>query len=215
MSGFDMDMPDDFEGGGNFLQEPGTYHLLVLRVDEAPTNNKGDLLDGFRVDCAVLDGTTPGQKDRQTDIMFFRPKLSDKNGGEFAKRKQARFAIATGILGQATPGQRVTVDLQRAAGMQFVAELEHEIDKDTKQPKKFLQLAWANIWHVDDPAVSQVPKDAAALELLPAAMRRSAESFAKKDKPSGGAGSTAAKPQDKPTPPTQPPKQAAVNVDDL
>lgn len=209
MSGFDMDMPDDFEGGGNFLQEAGTYHLLVLRVDEAPTSKKGDLLDGFRVDCAVLDGTTPGQKDRQVELMFFRPKLSDKNGGEFAKRKQARFAIATGILGQATPGQRVTVDLQQAAGMQFVAEVEHQTDQQTGQPTKFLQLAWANIWHVDDPAVAQVPKDAAALELLPVQMRRSAESFAKKEKPQS-------KPQDRsPTPPTQPPKQAAVNVDDL
>ena len=163
MSGFELECPEDIDGQSNFLTEPGTYHAVVIAVDEAPTSKAGVLLEGFRVEFAVLDGTVAGQKGKQFDIMFFKPKLTDKNGGEFAKRKQARFAIATGILPRAEPGKRVTVDLQQANGLQLVVELEHQKDMTTGEPTKFLQLAWANIYHVDDPAVAKVPKDATAL----------------------------------------------------
>lgn len=214
MSGYEFDCPEDFEGQSNFLQEPGTYHVVVIAVDEHPTAKNGTLLDGFRVDFAVLDGTTPGQKDRQFDVMFFAPKLTDKNGGEFAKRKQARFCLATGILPKATPGQRVTVDLQQAAGRQLVLELEHQKDQQTGQPTKFLQLAWANIYHVDDPAVAKVPKDATALALLPVGLRKTAADFAKKPGGQGGSGG-AAKPSPSPTAPPATPAAGAVNLDDL
>ena len=160
-------------------------------------------MEGFRVDFAVLDGTVAGQKDKQFDIMFFKPKLTDKNGGEFAKRKQARFAIATGILPRSEPGKRVTVDLQKANGRQLVVELEHQKDQQTGQPTKFVQLAWANIHHVDDPAVAKVPKDATALALLPAELRKNPQDFARQPDGQGNGKSKAAKPA------------PAVNLDDL
>lgn len=213
MTGFavyEMDMPDDFDGQSNFLAEPGTYHVVVTAVDESPTAKNGTLIDGFRVDFAVLDGTVAGQKDKQFDLLFFKPKLTDKNGGEFAKRKQARFALATGILPRAEPGKRVTVDLQQAAGRQLVVEVEHQKDQQTGQPTKFIQLAWANLWHVDDPACAKVPKDAIALALVPAELRKKPEEFAKKTAASHGNG--AAKPS--PTPMQSGPA-GGVNLDDL
>ncbi len=203
MSGFELECPEDIDGQSNFLSEPGTYHAVVIAVDEAPTSKAGVLLEGFRVDFAVLDGTVAGQKDKQFDIMFFKPKLTDKNGGEFAKRKQARFAIATGILPRAEPGKRVTVDLQQANGRQLVVELEHQKDQQTGQPTKFLQLAWANIYHVDDPAVAKVPKDTTALSLLPAELRKKPADFARQPAGQGNGTPKAAKPA------------PAVNLDDL
>ncbi len=204
MSQFEMECPEDIEGQSSFLQEPGTYHCVVVAVDEAPTSKAGVLLEGFRVDFAVLDGTVANQKDKQFDVMFFKPKLTDKNGGEFAKRKQARFALATGILPRAEPGKKVTVDLQQANGRQLVVELEHQKDMQTGAPTKFLQLAWANIYHVDDPAVAKVPKDKTALSLLPAELRKKPDDFARQPAGQGNGTPKAAKPA-----------AAAVNLDDL
>jgi hypothetical protein len=197
-----MDMPDKMEGDNNFLAEPGTYHFAVLAVDERPTNRDGKPLDGFKAHVCVLDGTTAGQAKKEMELMFFAPKLTDKNNGEFSKRKMARFAMACGILPQAAPGQRVTVDLQQAAGRQFVAEVERQTNQDGTVGK-FLQLAWANIYHVDDPTVASVPKDAAALGLLPATLRKQQKDFEKAGSAAGG----------KPKAATQPPP--AVDIDDL
>ena len=208
-SGFEMDMPEDFDVGSSFLSEPGTYHVVVLHVDEQPVGRNSQLLDGFRVDFAVLDGTVAGQKDKQCELMFFRPKMTDKNNGEFAKRKQGRFALATGIIPKAEPGQRVTVDLQQAAGRQLVIEVERQTDQQTGQPTKFLQLAWANIYHVDDPAVAKIPKDAVALSLLPAGLRKKPEDFAK---PKPGTAGQTAKPNG---PQPSQPVAGGVNLDDL
>lgn len=215
----DIDLPQSMEGESNFLSEPGTYHVAVLNVDEHPTTRDGAPVDGFKVQFCVLDGTVAGQQKKEVELTLYNPKASDKNNGEFAKRKQARFAMATGILPEAQPGQRVSVDLQQALGRQLIIEVERKTDQATGQPSKFLQLAWANIWHVDDPAVCNepdtehrnwalIPKDANAIGLLPAKLRRSAESFAVAKTGNG---------QPKPQQQTQPQKPAsgAVNLDDL
>lgn len=204
MSGFELECPEDIDGQSNFLTEPGTYHAVVIAVDEAPTTKAGVLLEGFRVEFAVLDGTVAGQKDKQFDILFRLPDLTkSQKSAEMRKRQQARFALATGILSQASPGQRVMVDLQQANGRQLVVELEHQKDMTTGEPTKFLQLAWANIYHVDDPAVAKVPKDATALSLLPAELRKKPADFARQ--PAGQSNGKA--PAAKPAP--------AVNLDDL
>lgn len=209
---YEVDMPDSFEQDNTFLTEAGTYHFGILAVDEQPVSKAGQPLNGFRVSCSVLDGTVQGQAKREIDLLFFAPKPTDKNGGEFAKRKIARFALATGILSDPKPGQRVTLDLQEAAGRQFIAEVEHQKDQASGQPTKFLQLAWANIWHVDDPEVRDVPKSAQALALLPPELRRKPESFQKAEPAvrggNGGNGSGAAAQQ-------QPKPAPAVNLDDL
>ena len=211
----EIDLPQNMETESNFLNEVGTYHVAVLNVDESPTTRDGAPVDGFKVHFCVLDGTMVGQGKKEIELTFYNPKASDKNNGEFAKRKQARFAMATGILPQAQPGQRVSVNLQDAAGRQLVIEVERKTDQATGQPSKFLQLAWANIWHVDDPAVSAVPKDAAALGLLSATLRRKPESF-QTTKPAANAngrqapvaGAAAAGQK-------QTASQGAVNLDDL
>ena len=170
----DMEMPDSFETGGAFLNEPGTFHLAVMEVNEEPTAKNGNLLDGFRVDVEVLAGT---HAKKQAELMFFAPKPTDKNNGEMAKKKQARFALATGVIKAAKPGEKVTVDLQQAKGRQLVATLSQR-ESQTDSTKKFIDLNFADIWHVDDPAAPQCERNQDALKLLPASLRRKPESFA-------------------------------------
>lgn len=185
---FDAPEVDDFESGGLWLSEPGTYHCSVSEVNESPTNKDGEPLDGFKVKLTALAGTVADQKERTVNLLFFNPNMSSKDGGKFARRKQAKFLYATGLLNENQLGQRVEIDLQHALGRQVIATLEKD--------GNFLQLSYDNIYHVDDPQASKFPKDEAALRLIPKELRRDPSSF-----------KSTRKPDSKPA--------AAVNLDDL
>ena len=170
---FEMEMPESFDKGGVFLQEPGTYHLSVINVDEHPQTKNGQLLDGFKVDFEVLAGS---HAKKQTEITFWNPKLTDKNNGEMAKKKQGFFVMATSLIGAAKPGEKVMVDLQQAKGRQLIATLAQR-ESQTDPNKKFIDLNFADMWHVDDPSAPNCERNQDALKLLPKALRRDPTSF--------------------------------------
>lgn len=184
---FDMPSQEDMATGGNYLAEPGTYHMQITHVNEQPTSRGSTAIDGFKIEIAVLEGP---HKDKQTDIIFFNPKMSGKDGGKWARNKQAAFLIAAGLVTEQQLGQRVEIDLKAAEGRQVVVELE--LGEANDKGRQFLQLAWANIYHVDDPRVATVAKNAGALGLIPKALRRDPASFesAKKTAGSSQTGST-------------------------
>jgi hypothetical protein len=171
---YEMEMPSDFDTGGAFLQEPGTYHLAVMAVDESPVAKDGAAIDGFKVDLEVLAG---GQQKKQAEVTFWKPKATDKNNGEMAKKKQGRFVQATGILPAPKPGEKVTVDLKTAVGRQLIATLAKR--KSQSSDKEFIDLNFADIWHVDDPEAPQCERNQKALDLIPKGLRRDRQSFAK------------------------------------
>ena len=163
---YEIEVPKSVEGG-NFLRIPGTYHLVVLDVDEQPTKRGGELIDGFRVKCDVLDGTVQvdgacTEIGKSVDIMFFAPKLTQPNDGEFNRKRISRFLMATNLLPPDALGKKAEAELQDAVGKQFVATLE--LTKDGK----FLELSFLDLWHVDDPAAKGFPKSAQGLSMLPA-----------------------------------------------
>ena len=163
----------DLSSGGKFLKEPGTYHLLVSSVDEPPVLSKGNNpqpIDNvaFKVNLSVCDGTVEGQKDKTTDILFFAPKLGGKDDGAFARKKIDRFLVATGMLTeeQVLSKAKVSLNLQDIEGRQLVAKFQ--MDRDDK----YLELAFSDLWHVDEPDVATVPKDKEALSLIPTSLRK-------------------------------------------
>jgi len=189
---FEWDAPEDAEtGSGNWLKEPGTYHFIVTGVEEEPKDSNKNPLGGFRVNCQALAGTTKDQESRTFDIMFFNAKLTEKNEGLFKRKQQARFFIATNILKDVHGQKGLKIDLQQATAQQAICTLEKGM-KDGKETG-YLQLAFANIWHVDDPDAASFPKCEKSLKLIPASGRRKPESFKKKngDEDSGTAGSGA------------------------
>ena len=192
-------------GGGNWLTQPGTYHVVVTHADEEPTNAKGEMMDGFRITCQALEGTVKDEagkfteRDKTVDIIFWNPKLTDKNEGLFARQKQGRFFLATGLLTEEQLGTEVEIKLENAVGRQIVLTLD---EQDGIGDRKFLQLHFADIWHIDDPAATSYPKCAKSLGLIPKPHRRDAKTFEKKN---GGS-----------TPKTKPPAKAeTVDLDDL
>ncbi len=191
---FDAPAADEMVSGGLYLDEPGTYHVVVTEVEEQPEKQDGTVMDGFRVKFSVLAGTVEGQEDKLLSLLLFNPDMSHKDGGAFAKRRQAKFLYATGLLDESALGKRVKIDLQDAIGRHCVIQVEKEDDDS-----KFLQLKYDNIWHVDHPDAAKFPRNDAALGLLPDDQRRDPSSFPTRK----AAGKNGAK------------KKPDVNLDDL
>jgi hypothetical protein len=195
MSSFDFETPDTYDSDSPFLSEPGTYHMQVLDLQEG-VNAKGTVIDGFSVDLAVVEGPQKGKK-INVSILKPKPDASD-NGKRIATQRISNFAIAANLLdpNQAGAGKRVSVDLLAAVQQQIVARFSI----DYRNEKKYLQLDYASIWHVDDPEVAKVPKSAEFLALLPPQCRRKADWFSfKKKKESKPATAMAGSGQTKPT----------------
>lgn len=169
-----METTEDVGGSASdqYLNEPGTYHCVITSVaeNEGP---KGNPIDGFTIGFAVLDGTTKEQKDKSTNLCLFSPdqSKSDKSQ-EWARKKQTAFAIASGLIDLKKLGGKVQIDLQDAVGRQVVATFEHD------DAKKYLQLSYANVYHVDDPRAASFPKDKEALAIIPKELRKEAVYFA-------------------------------------
>lgn len=218
---YTMDASETIESA-EWLKTPGVYHFQIERGNENPMTRDNRPRGGFALECSVLAGPQDGAK---VNMHANEPNLSHKDGGEFAKKVQTRILVAIGMLNENHLGKRVSIEIEKdAPGRQFIARMDFD-DKDTE--KKYLGLAGAQIWHIDDPSAPPCDRNLDAIKLLPANLRRDPASFKKKDSGNGGsAGSAAA---NKPAPPSgsdsaaapqtqvqQPAAAAAgVNLDDL
>ena len=182
-------------GGGNWLQQPGTYHIVITGADENPTNAAGGPIDGFRITGQALEGTAKDEdgkfteKDKTVDLIFWNPKLTDKNEGLFARQKQGKFFLATGLMTEDQLGSDVDIDLEDSIGRHVIVTLE---ETEGTGDRKFLQLHFSSIWHIDDPAVAKFPQCAKSKGLIPKAHRRDPKSFGASKAPA-----TKSKPKDK------------------
>lgn len=190
----EVEMPDTVENtGGAFLKEKGVYHVAVIEVTETPTKKNGELIGdaAFGVEVEVLAGP---QAKKQKDVIFFNPdpsKPKDSTGYQLSLRKIRRFLEATCVVAERVPGGNTyTVDPTKAMGRQLIMEF----DNDSREGKeKNLQLAWANIWHVDDPdTAAKCERSQEHLKLLPASLRRDPKSFEKPKAASGSNGNGSA-----------------------
>jgi len=186
--GLNVTMPNeqDIKSSPNFLAKEGTYHLQVTHTDEQPVSKKGEAIDGFAVELSVLDGDHVNgvcpEKGKKVDIVFFNPKLNATEGDiKWKRAKQGAFLIAAGLVDESKCGQDVNVELADAVNRQLVATLQFGTDEQGNK-KKFLELHYANIYHVDDPRAKDCPKDAKALALVPKLQRRDPASFKIGDK---------------------------------
>ena len=171
------------EGGeSQYLNQPGTYHCVVTRAmdGEGP---KGGQIDGFTAVLSVLAGTVEGQEDKETSLVLFSP---DPNGTEksqkWARAKQTAFAVATDLIDLKNKAANADIDLDEAVGRQLIVTLE----LNDYNGKSNLQVAYANIYHVDDPRAKKFPKSDEALSLIPEALRHGADYFEENKAPAPG-----------------------------
>lgn len=177
----------DVSTGGNWLSEAGTYHFIVTGADEQPTKRDGSPLDAVcEVELGVLAGTTPGQEEKSFKIIFWNGKPGEEKSQAFATKKLDRFLMATNLLTRQEIEQQVQkdIELQDAVGRQLIATIEKNAGNDGKER---CELKFAEIYHVDDPAMKDVPKSEGSLRLIeakhrwpggkPAATSKTAETF--------------------------------------
>jgi hypothetical protein len=93
-----------------------------------------------------------------------------QNAQELAQRKQDRFFFVIGLINEADVDGTMEFDTDDAEGRQFIAKFA----SNTYEGKTTIQLNFADMWHVDDPQVIDVPKDENALKLIPKNLRLTA-----------------------------------------
>lgn len=175
--GLALDLPtaEDMNSGGTYLTTPGKYHCLVVHAEENPTRND-KLVKGFLLELAVQNA---GEQQGLTFKAYFaNGDPAHKDGGAFALKKQVAALIAANVVTPADLGKAgVEVDVEKAKDSQVLVELALG-QPDARTGKQYLDIAYANIFHVDDPRAKAFPKDANTLELIPKAHRRDEGFFA-------------------------------------
>lgn len=204
----EMDMSADISSGA-FLKQPGTYHLFCIDSEEVAQDKDGKPLDGFRICCEAVAGTTPGFEKKQFDLVVFHPNASHKDGGAFSLKIRTRALVALGKIHPNETGQRKVIDLtpETTKGCQFIATL--------KEKDGHLKLDGANIYHVDDPEAGPFPKNERMLGYLRPDQRLTPKDFGVEDsgKPANGTSNGHANGNGNGS--TAPERKSNVNLDDI
>lgn len=192
MSSTSFDMPEEMASSGGYLEVEGTFHVLIteVKVGQGP---KGNAMAGNTFGVHILAGNVEGQSGKMSNLLIREPKLTAVDGGAFGRRIVAAFLIASDLASPAQLGKTIEFEVENAKDRQLVVKFKFQ-DRDGK---KQLDIAGDHIFHVDDPRVAKIPKDAEALAMLDAKFRHKEDWFApllKKKEPAGaGAGGGAAK----------------------
>lgn len=187
---------EDLTGGGDFLNLPGTYHLLIDQMHVGMTV-KDEPNDGTAVECTVLDGDVQGQAKKKVSVTLWDIKM-DKPVEEqhVTVRCLTNFYLAANVLQPEELGKEVDIKPEEAESHQVVIKLQYAQKKENGnwvEDRKFLRINFSDVYHVDDPAVANVPKDASALKVIDPKYRHNAAWFSFKEKKSpGGNGSNVA-----------------------
>jgi hypothetical protein len=165
---------DEVFSEGSRLEAEGYFHVFVKDVRDGMPHNKDDMIEGFSCHLQVLGGEHEGKVQGTT---LRDGQDTHKDGGEFCRKVQAAFCVATNLL---TPDQLnggdQTFDEGAAVNHQLV--IKTRLGKPDANNKRWLDIDGASFFHVDDPRVADVPKVVEAINQIDKAFRRPPEFFA-------------------------------------
>lgn len=178
-----MAVPDSYDSGPQYVDKEGRYHVQVLEVNEG-VSGKGNPLNGFHLRLGVVEGEHEDQIGRSIDINVYNVNGQPgyEKSDEITRRLQTNFVIACNLFnpGAVQAGAEVDIDITKALHQQFVAHLAY--GKEKNDGKRFLNFHYSDVFHIDDPAVASVKKDAKMIALLPSQLRKKPEFFSYKAK---------------------------------
>ena len=169
--GFNFNSSDDTSsGGGNFLDVECWAHVQVADVDMNPKKKDGNMMTGAigKLTFMVLAADQESAVKKTTGEIFFPPKQDSKDGGKFSQKKLTRLFVALGLMSPSDVGKNVDVPFESAKGRQIIAHF-------TKNKDGFFQIAWADIYHVDDLDKQSVPRNTDMIGQIPNGLRWTAE----------------------------------------
>jgi len=167
---FEVEVADDFESESSFLSKPGTYHLVIedVKVGVGP---KGNAIEGATFSLSVYAGTVESEKKKTYNHVIFFPKATHKDGGKFATKVLSKFLLAANQVNPSDKGKRIAIDPEKLVAQQIVMSFVH--GKPGDDGKSYLEVdnGGLAVYHIDDPHVAGIPKDTAAIGLLPKELR--------------------------------------------
>lgn len=166
---FEFDQSESVEStGGKYASKPGKFHFMITQAIANPAKKDGTPMMGcLQVDMEIVAGTDETQVGKTFEARLWKGKPDDKDKGEMANKKLSCLAVALG--GQHVPGGKGGINIDNIAARQIVAELAMRPGTDGKER---LDISYANIYHVDDEKVKDVPKSQEFLTLIPKHFRR-------------------------------------------
>jgi hypothetical protein len=148
-----MTAPESIGSESTYLEHTaanaGKHVMLVVDAHDngRPTKDGIETINGFSAECEVIgSGANNGKK---FTLTLYGPKLTSKDGGKFAIQKQFAFLIATDVATPDMLGKEFDFDPVSSLGSVFVIDLA--LGEKNDNGKQYLDLAWSNIYHVDDP----------------------------------------------------------------
>ena len=140
----------------------GQYHCSIASFDDSR-----EKVDALRFEIGILAGTVEGQDGKTWKETFWDPNPSHRDGGKFAVKRLASFALATGLITKEQLGSNVEIDWSQIVGRQLVCTIvEYTRDGDEGKVYKGAEVGGLKFFSIDDPEVAMVPKDAKAAALL-------------------------------------------------
>jgi hypothetical protein len=133
------------------------------------------MMDGISIETEVVGGENDGKR---YTLNLWDPKISSKDQGLSAKKKQAAFLIATDVITPEQLGTDIEYEAANSIGALFVIELV--CGNPTNDGKVYLEVSYSNMFHVDDPRSSKLVLDAgqkARVESYDKQFRHPAEYF--------------------------------------
>lgn len=161
---------DDQEAGevaselhsGGFIEAEGWYHFAIKEIDFEYVFSGGTPLDG---PCYKLNVLAPeASKDEMYYLKLDKPNYEKSEGiQKLCKARLAAMFLATNIWvpGQPLPSREV---VESTVGRQLCIKMK-------KNNSGYLEPDYDRIYHVDDPKSNACPKNDAALNVLPPALR--------------------------------------------
>jgi hypothetical protein len=147
------------------ISAEGQFHLVILSAEMNAKNHKGEDLGKMKLSGKVLNGTVESEKGKRHDFFI---KHCPESSWEIQTR--ARLAAALNLLPAAAPGEEIEVAWPLAKSRQVVVTVKASQGKGDKADMIYYNSN-ERIFHVDDPAVKEVPRDAIYLGLIPAEAR--------------------------------------------
>ena len=195
----EFDAPESVDSKSQFCTEPGTYHLIIMETLEGvmPDGKTTMTGGGFSLSFSILEGTVKGQVEKTIGIPFGNPgpEATDK-GRLMSSQKRCALFIATDLMQPGQLGARgLKIDVDLSKGRQVIATFERDARPGRE---KYLQLSYANIYHVDDPRAATFPKSQESLALIPKQLRHDAKYFeplVSKSKPASANPAAGTRPQ--------------------
>jgi hypothetical protein len=179
-----LDAEDMQSTAGNFVDMEGKAHCTI-QAAEVNASRGDKMVKGFMYELVVQafepiskvsKEVANSQLNRTFRMFFANGDATNKDGGKFAQKKQAAALIAANVISPSDLGKKgVEINVGNAVNHQVCVQFA--LGKEDNNGKRWIDLFFDNIYHVDDPRAASFPKHADVL-ILAKDFRRNAEFFA-------------------------------------